>query len=154
MAHRTLSMRGKRWSSLSRQEIELFGLIAKRCIWQSPNTSHLDYTIPMVKQGSCGLKPLSCRDWETGQDRESNELGQIQICPWGKSAPQNWKDSPLGSAKWEKMLSDCLCSVSWSKSHSLQTLSKQCDKVWARAQCRKSDAAQVCKAGCGTPNMT
>lgn len=150
----TLSMRGKRLSSLTRQEIELFGLIAKHCIWHNPNTSHLDCTIPVVKQGSCSIVLLSRRHWETGQDRGNSEL----------TSPRGNVIENAGVAS--RLFSDCLCrSQIWTlwgiceltlKITVLKHLSKQCDPVWAHVIWRKNDTAQiqVCRAGCGTPKMT
>ena len=58
-------------------KIELFGLNAKRHIWRKPGT------IPMVKhgggsimlwgEGHVNMMEVSCRNWETSQDREKDE---------------------------------------------------------------------------------
>lgn len=162
MAHRTLSMRGKRLSSLTRQEIELW--LPSSVSGTTQISSHLDHTIPVAKQGSCSIMLLGCRNWET-EDRKKNE--QIQIYPWGKwspgyTQPQNWAMIHFSARQRERKRWSgfrtgpryelCEKKQPWIDLK-ITVFQRFLNRAWA--QWRKIDTAQiqVCKAGSGTPRM-
>lgn len=117
---RTPRMRGRRLCCLTRQEVELFGLIGRHCICLNPNT--LGCSVLMVEHGSRGIPLLSCPDLEAGQDRETCKRGQIQIHLWPNT--QNRNDCPLSSAKSWKMLEWLwyYASAGWPSDQSFQAL--------------------------------